>query len=177
MSTCERATECNQPSTPSRPSPSGSGGTPSCCSVRSTKEMCSGGIIACRSTALPSVGIFMGITTSTPYGLPSVLSSSQSSVRSRSSASLNRTQPSTPRPPARETAAATCSDGVNAKIGYWIPNRSQSSVCIGDGSFDRTAVGGFGNALGGRIVRLPRGGARDLVDVRDGARQLVAGKL
>ena len=30
---------------------------------------------------MPSVGIFIGITTSTPYGLPSVLSSSQVSVR------------------------------------------------------------------------------------------------
>ena len=66
---------------------------------------------------MPSVGIFIGITMSTPYGLPSVLSSSQVRVRSSSSVSLNRTQPSTPRPPARETAAATCSEGVNAKIG------------------------------------------------------------
>ena len=29
---------------------------------------------------MPSVGIFIGITTSTPYGLPSVFSSSQVSV-------------------------------------------------------------------------------------------------
>ena len=57
------------------------------------------------------------MTMSTPYGLPSVFSSSQVSVRSSSSVSLNRTQPSTPSPPARETAAATCSEGVNAKIG------------------------------------------------------------
>ena len=79
---------------------------------------------------MPSVGIFIGITTSTPYGLPSVLSSSQSSTSSSSSASLNRTQPSTPSPPARETAAATCSDGVKAKIGYSMPNRSHSAVRI-----------------------------------------------
>ena len=42
--------------------------------------MCSSGIIALRSTDVPSVGIFIGITTSTPYGLPSVLSSSQVSA-------------------------------------------------------------------------------------------------
>ena len=47
-------------------------------------------------------------------------------TRSSSSVSLKRTQPSTPRPPARETAAATCSEGVKAKIGYSIPNSSQS---------------------------------------------------
>ncbi len=35
-------------------------------------------------------------------------------------------------PPARLTAAATFSDGgvKKTKIGYWMPNRSQSSVCI-----------------------------------------------
>ena len=116
-SRCDRATECSQPRTPSRPSPSGSGGTPSLSSVSSTNFLCSSGIIAPRSTEVPSVGIFIGMTMSTPYGLPSVLSSSQVRTRSSSSVSLNRTQPSTPRPPARETAAATCSDGVNAKIG------------------------------------------------------------
>lgn len=50
------------------------------------------------STALPSVGTLAGITMSTPYGLPSVLASIQSSTASSSSASLNRTQPSTPSP-------------------------------------------------------------------------------
>ena len=77
---------------------------------------------------MPSVGIFIGITMSTPYGLPSVLSSSQVRTRSSSSVSLNRTQPSTPSPPARDTAAATCSDGVKAKIGYSIPNSSHRGV-------------------------------------------------
>ncbi len=86
-------------------------------SVSSTNFLCSSGIIAPRSSEVPSVGIFIGMTMSTPYGLPSVLSSSQVRTRSSSSGSLNRTQPSTPRPPAFETAAATCSDGVNAKIG------------------------------------------------------------
>ena len=42
--------------------------------------------------------------------------------------SLNRTQPSTPSPPARETAAATCSEGVKAKIGCSMPKRSQRVV-------------------------------------------------
>ena len=69
------------------------------------------------STAVPSVGIFAGITMSTPYGKPRVLSSIHCSVASSSSGWLNRTQPSTPMPPARVTAAATFSDGVNAKIG------------------------------------------------------------
>ena len=69
------------------------------------------------SLALPSVGTFAGITTSTPYGLPSVFSSIQLSTVSSSSGSLNRTQPSTPSPPALLTAAATFSDGVKTKIG------------------------------------------------------------
>ena len=82
------------------------------------------------SIFVPSVGILAGITTSTPYGLPSVFSSIHRSVVSSSSGSLNRTQPSTPMPPARLTAAAAFSEGVKAKIGYWMPNRSHSSVCI-----------------------------------------------
>ena len=69
------------------------------------------------STAVPSVGTLAGMTMSTPYGLPSVFSSIQHRTFSRSSASLNRTQPSTPRPPALLTAAATFSDGVKTKIG------------------------------------------------------------
>ena len=59
-----------------------------------------------------------------------MFSSIHRSTVSRSSASLNRTQPSTPRPPALLTAAATFSDGVKTKIGYWMPKRSQSSVRI-----------------------------------------------
>ena len=50
-------------------------------------------------------------------GKPSVFASIHCSTVSRSSASLNRTQPSTPRPPALLTAAATFSDGVKTKIG------------------------------------------------------------
>ena len=102
--------------------------------------MCASGIIALRSTDLPSVGIFIGITTSTPYGFPSVFSSSQVSTCSSSSGSLNRTAPSTPSPPARETAAATCSDGVKAKIGYSIPKRSHSSVRMGQAPVGEVAT-------------------------------------
>src|SRR5437867_10265016 len=41
-STCERATECSQPSTPARcPASAASSGTPSPCSVRSTHALCS----------------------------------------------------------------------------------------------------------------------------------------
>ncbi len=76
------------------------------------------------------MGTFIGITTSTPYGLESVFSSSQVNVLSRSSASLKRTHPKTPSPPARDTAAATFSEGVKAKIGYSMPNSSQMSVRI-----------------------------------------------
>ena len=69
------------------------------------------------SLAVPSCGTLAGITISTPYGLPSAFSSIQHSTSSRSSASLNRTQPSTPSPPALLTAAATFSDGVKTNIG------------------------------------------------------------
>ena len=71
------------------------------------------------------------MTMSTPYGLPSVFSSIQVRTASSSSASLNRTQPSTPSPPARLIAAATCSDGVKPKIGWVMPNWSQSGVRTG----------------------------------------------
>src|ERR1700712_1976550 len=126
-----RATECSQPRTPSeRASSSGSGGTPRSASVLSTKSRCVCGISLLMSTDVPSVGTLAGITMSTPYGLPSVFSSIHGSTVSRSSASLNRTQPSMPSPPARLTAAATFSDGVKTKIGYWMPNLSQSSVLI-----------------------------------------------
>ena len=129
-STCERATECSQPRTPvlTRSPPPGNGGTPRSSRVRSTKARCSGGIMVSRSTFEPSVGIFAGITTSTPKGLPSVFSCIHSRTASSSSVSLNRTQPSTPSPPARLIAAATSSLGVNPKIGDSIPNFSHSAV-------------------------------------------------
>ena len=66
------------------------------------------------------------MTTSMPYGRPPVLASIQSRAASSSAGSLNRTQPSTPRPPARLTAAATCSDGLNPTMGCSMPSRSHS---------------------------------------------------
>ncbi|SHV42964.1 Uncharacterised protein [Mycobacteroides abscessus subsp. abscessus] len=79
--------------------------------------MCPCGINLSISTAVPSAGTLAGITISTPYGLPSVFSSIQFRTASSSSGSLNRTQPSTPIPPARLIAAATFSDGVKPNIG------------------------------------------------------------
>ena len=128
-STCLRATECSQPITPSPACvPSGSGGTPSSRSVSSTKSLCACGIIAPRSLAAPSAGTRAGMTTSTPYGRPSVFASIQSRTASSSAGSLNRTQPSTPMPPARLIAAATCSDGVKPTIGCSMPSRSHTGV-------------------------------------------------
>jgi hypothetical protein len=122
-STCDRATECSQPSTPlPAGESSGNGGTPNRSRVSSTKLRCPGGISRSRSTGVPSVGPWVGITTSTPYGRPSVLASSQVNAASRSAGSLNRTQPSTPSPPARLIAAATRSDGVKPTIGCSMPS-------------------------------------------------------
>ena len=46
----------------------------------------------------------------------------QARTASSSAGSLKRTQPSTPRPPARLIAAATCSDGVKPTIGCSMPS-------------------------------------------------------
>src|SRR4051812_41086534 len=170
-STCERATECSQPSTASPASTSsGSGGTPSRCSVRATKSRCPGGINASRSTGAPSRGTVAGITMSTPYGLPSVLASIHANAWSRSAASLNRTQPSTPKPPARLIAAATCSDGVNPTIGCSMPSRSHNGVRMLGGPFRRVPVRPG-------VVGFADRGPADLVDQPDGPRHLVAGDL
>src|SRR5215469_652943 len=101
--------------------------------------------------AAPSAGIVAGITTSMPYGRPSVLLSIQSSTLSSSAASLNRTQPSTPSPPARLIAAATCSDGVKPTIGCSMPSRSQIGVCTAIPSSRRWL------ALSRRVPSLPVG--------------------
>ncbi len=111
------------------------------------------GISSPRSTCVPSAGILAGITTSTPYGRPSVLASIQASAASSSSASLYRTQPSTPRPPALLIAAATCSDGVKPTIGCSMPNRSQSGVRSAIGS--AAPLGGSGVRAGFRRVVHP----------------------
>ncbi len=55
--TCDRATECSQPSTPSlATSSTPNGATPSSVRVRSTKARRSGGVSFCRSTDAASVG-------------------------------------------------------------------------------------------------------------------------
>ena len=137
-STCLRATECSQPSTPSAAcAPSGSGGTPSLSRVCSTKSLCVCGISWLRSCCPPSAGTRAGMTTSMPYGRPPVFRSIQSRTVSSSAGSLNRTQPSTPRPPARLIAAATCSDGVNPTTGCSMPSRSQRGVLDAHGAAHR----------------------------------------
>src|SRR4051794_41162021 len=67
------------------------------------------------------------MTRSTPYGLPSMLSSIHLSSIS-SSSGVNARAPSTPSPPARLTAATTSRQWENAKIGNSIPNFSQTGV-------------------------------------------------
>ena len=79
---------------------------------------------------MPSVGIFIGITMSTPYGLPSVLSSSQCQDALELLGVVEPDAAQHAEAAGPLTAAATCSDGVKAKIGYSMPNRSQSSVRI-----------------------------------------------
>jgi hypothetical protein len=68
---------------------------------------------------------------STPYGVSPTCSSSQASSTS-SCSGLKPTAPSTPRPPARETAATTSRQWLKAKIGNSIPSVSQMSVRIGE---------------------------------------------
>src|SRR5689334_13594645 len=162
-STCERATECSQPRTPSPSSPSASGGTPSFSRVCCTKSLWPCGINVDRSSCVPSVGTLAGITMSTPYGLPSVFASIHVNARSRSSASLNRTHPSTPSPPARLIAAATCSDGVKPKIGCSMPNWSHRLVRM----FLHVSACPL-------IIGFPAGGPADLVDQPQRPRHLVA---
>src|SRR5216683_6347199 len=156
-STCWRATECSQPSTPSAAcSPSGSGGTPSRSSVCSTKSLCSRGISWSRSWGAPSAGTRAGMTTSMPYGRPPVFSSIQVRTVSRSAGSLKRTQPSTPSPPARLIAAATCSDGLKPTMGCSTPSRSHSAVRTLTGPRSRGRARGVAQArlvVGGVLAR------------------------
>src|SRR5512142_1585403 len=123
------------------------------------------------------------MTTSIPYGRPPVFSSIQVSTVSSSAGSLKRTQPRTPRPPARLTAAATCSDGVKPTMGCSMPSRSQSGV--------RTVMtlrgplcgsGGSRGMLGDvrtrpAVISLTGHGPADGVHEPDGPRHLVAGQL
>ncbi len=133
-STSSRATSSVQPTTPPTWVPSGSAGRSNRSMSSATKSQCSWSIIdriwptrSARSLPCTSSD-FCGITTSTPYGLPSACSSIQ--VSSISSCSgLSPTAPSTPSPPARLTATATSRQWVKAKIGYSIPTVSHRDVC------------------------------------------------
>src|SRR6266581_5215944 len=202
-STCLRAIEWSQPSTPSAAcAPSGSGGTPSLSSVCSTKSLCPAGISWLRSVTAPSAGTWAGMTTSMPYGRPPVLLSIQSRTLSSSAGSLKRTQPSTPRPPARLTAAATCSEGVKPTMGCSMPSRSQSGVRTSRGVWGgrppgagrvmalrgplcwsricltRSGGGMFGDVLARpAVVGLAGYGPADRFHEPDGARHLVTGEL
>src|SRR5262249_30431946 len=60
---------------------------------------------------------------------PTCSSIQRSSISSCSG--VNPTAPSTPKPPACDTAATTSRQWVNAKIGNSMSRRSQSSVCMG----------------------------------------------
>src|SRR6266498_3021312 len=67
------------------------------------------------------------MTMSVPYGLPSTCSSIQLSSMS-SSSGVYASAPSTPKPPARLTAATTSRQCENAKIGNSIPSSSEIGV-------------------------------------------------
>src|SRR6059058_1468395 len=67
------------------------------------------------------------MTRSTPYGLPSQWSSIHASSIS-SSSGVYASAPSTPKPPARLTAATTSRQCENAKIGNSIPRSSEIGV-------------------------------------------------
>src|SRR5688500_3770349 len=77
-------------------------------------------------SSMPMPSYLLGITMSTPYGSSPTCSSSHASSTSSCSASKAKA-PSTPRPPARLTAATTSRQWLNAKIGNSILSRSQSS--------------------------------------------------
>src|SRR5436190_24396836 len=56
---------------------------------------------------------------------------------------LNPTAPSTPKPPAFDTATTTSRQWVKAKMGNSMPRSSQMGVRIGGGSFQRVLVTGW----------------------------------
>src|SRR5688572_25988852 len=97
------------------------------------------------------------------------------SAASRSAGSLNRTQPSTPSPPALLIAAATCSDGVNPKIGCWMPSRSQSESDTDIGCPPSWFVL-LGVRLRPAVVGFAARRSAHLVDEPDAAWRLVAGE-
>ena len=95
------------------------------------KSRCCGEIRASRlfqvTSFSPAVEMFSGISTSSPYGLPSVCSSIHFSSCSIVSGEC-AVAPSTPKPPARLTAATTSRQWLKASSGNSIPSMSQ----IGD---------------------------------------------
>src|SRR5436309_2940550 len=114
ISTWRFALSCVQASSPSGlGSSSGNGGTLCCSSTSSTQRRCASGIIASSlSTSEPASEA--GITTSTPYGVPSTCSSIHVSSISSCSGEKARA-PRTPMPPARLTAATTSRQWEKAK--------------------------------------------------------------
>ena len=77
------------------------------------------------SASMPSY--LLGITMSTPYEWSPMCSSIQLSSIS-SCSGLKPTAPSTPKPPAFETATTTSRQWVKAKIGNSMPSSSQMGV-------------------------------------------------
>src|SRR5947208_526056 len=117
------------------------------------------------------------MTMSVPYGLPSTCSSIQVSSVS-SSSGVKASAPSTPRPPARLTAATTSRQWENAKIGNSMPNMSQTGVrtawppgLVSDGASDTSVAEEYGagcELTTGRGVRDPdaRADRRDQREAR-----------
>src|SRR5436190_3474276 len=115
----------------------------------------------------PAPAYDAGMTTSTPYGLPSTFSSIHFS--SISSCSCEKASaPSTPIPPARLTAATTSRQWLKAKIGRSMPNMSQTRV--------RTFLSS-GHAGGPSIIGLSARGAHDAIDEVQLPGNLVTGNL
>src|SRR5438552_2592874 len=165
MSTCGLAPSWVQPRRPTTASPSsGSGGTWYSSSTFSMNCLCCSGIIPASWSAmfsgsrLPAPAYDAGITTSTPYGLPSTCSSIQLSSISNWSVE-NASAPSTPMPPARLTAATTSRQWLKAKIGRSMPNMSQTRVR----TFLSSGVAS-GDLGGPAIVGLSARRAHDAVD-------------
>jgi len=106
------------------------------------KARCSGETRASRLFQVtffsPDVEMFSGISTSSPYGLPSTWSSIHFSSCSTDSGEC-AVAPSTPKPPARLTAATTSRQWLKASSGNSIPSMSQ----IGDFMVVLTPCGSF----------------------------------
>src|SRR3954447_2257515 len=134
-SPCGRAVASVQPSSSCIFSSSGTSGTPWSARIFCTKSRWPCGIIALRSassfsaSSTPMPSYLPGITMSTPYGLSPTCSSIHASSTS-SCSGVKPTAPSTPKPPAFDTAATTSRQCVKAKMGNSMPRRLASSVCM-----------------------------------------------